>query len=70
MTISPALNGFLKGLLMVIVLGVADYLANAANLSPVLGSVVATLVAALASSIESHIKEQTGRGLLGVVHVR
>jgi hypothetical protein len=67
--ITPALNGFLKGLLMVVVLGVASFLEDKANLTGVVNPIVATLIAAIASSVESHIRATTGRGLLGAVRV-
>jgi len=69
MTLTPAQNGFIKGLGLVVVLSVASYFEDTAHLTGVLNPILATLVAALASSLESHIKDQTGRGLMGAVKV-
>jgi hypothetical protein len=49
---SPAVIGFLRGLATVVVFAVVGYVANAANLTPVLGGSVATIVAALALALE------------------
>lgn len=80
-TISPSLNGFLKGLFLVvcfsIVTAVAAFLENATNiialLGPTLGPIVAPVVGAFvtaeASALESYIKDQTGQGLFGAVRV-
>lgn len=67
--ISPALNGLLKGLLLVVILAVTSFFGDAAHLTPLVGNLIATLVAAVASAIESNIKDKTGNGLFGVVRV-
>ncbi|GAO38362.1 hypothetical protein SCH01S_14_00260 [Sphingomonas changbaiensis NBRC 104936] len=69
MTLTPAQNGFVKQLVLLVVLSVGSYLANAANLTPVMSFSVASVVSALASSLESYIKAQTGQGLFGAVQV-
>lgn len=69
-TISPALNGFLKGLLIVVVSAVAAYVGDVANLTPLVGASSATIIAAIVSALESKIKSETGNGLLGAVKVR
>lgn len=70
MTITPALNGFLKGLAIVIVTAATAFLADANNVAPIIGNSAALLVAAIASSMESHIRSHTGKGLMGVARVR
>ena len=69
MTLSPGIAGFLKGLMLVVVLAVVDYLANSANLG-FLSPAVATIVAGIASAIESSIKADTGKALFGAVSVK
>lgn len=69
MTLTPAQNGFLKQLVMVVIMAIVAFAANAANLSPVLGGTAALIISALASSIESHIKANTGNGLFGAVRI-
>lgn len=69
MTLNPAQNGFLKGLITVIVLAVASYLTDAGNLAPVVGVPVAAIAASLASALESHIRANTGKGLFGAATV-
>lgn len=69
-TISPALNGFLKGLLIVLVSAAAAYVGDVANLTPLVGASSATIIAAIVSALESKIRQETGQGLLGAVNVR
>lgn len=69
MTLTPAQNGFIKGLVIVLLTAATAFLADAANLTPIVGNTAALLVAALASSVESFIKDQTGKGLMGAVEV-
>lgn len=68
MTITPGLSGFLKGLLLVVILAVTSYLSDAANLTGI-APVIATLVVAVASAIESSIKANSGKALFGAVRV-
>lgn len=69
MTITPAINGFLKGLALVVIGAVVAFVSNAANLEGVVPSVLIPLVIALASALESSIKAKTGNGLFGAVRV-
>lgn len=70
MTLTPAQNGALKQLLMVLVLGVVAFLGDSAHLTPFMSAGLATIVSMLASSLESHIKAQTGNGLFGAATIR
>lgn len=69
MKTTPAFNGFLKGLAIVIVTAAVSYLAEAANVAPLIGNSAALAVAAIASAIESHIRSNTGHGLFGATKV-
>ncbi len=69
MTITPAVSGFLKGLLLVVIAAVVGFFSDAANLNGVLPPVLVTIVVALASAIESSIKASTGTALFGAVRV-
>ena len=60
MTLSPAIAGFIKGLLMVIVLAVVSYLGDSAHLSGILSPALATIAAGLFSAIESSLKASSG----------
>lgn len=68
-TITPAFNGFLKGLGVVLLMSALTYLADAANTAPLLGIGGAALLSGLASAIESHIRSHTGKGLFGATKV-
>jgi len=70
MTISPAWNGFLKGLLLVVVAAGASYLGDSAHLAPIMGGSAAEIVAGLVSAFESAVRASTGNGLLGLSKVR
>lgn len=70
MTLTAAQNGFLKQLLMVVVLAIGAYVADASHLTPVIGATAAVFVSALASSFESYVRDQTGKGLFGAARVR
>lgn len=67
-TISPALNGFLKGILIVVLAAVAAYASDVVHLG-FLSPGIAVIVASLASSAESYIKSISGQGLFGAVNV-
>lgn len=69
-TLTPAQNGLLKGLLIVVLAALASYFSDAANLTPLVGNSIATLVAMVASAVESHIRDKSGQGLFGAVGVR
>ena len=80
-TISVQLNGFLKGLLLVVVFavidGAAQYLGDVSHLvdllgpflGPILAPAIGTAVTGWASMIESDIKDKYGAGLFGAVRV-
>lgn len=72
MKINSATAGFIKGLLLVVVLAVSSFLADQANLSGVLNPVLATLVAAAFSALESHLKTASGgaTALFGAVKLK
>lgn len=72
MNLSPALAGFIKGVLMVVLFGVITYLEDANHLTGVVSPTVAAVVVALASSLESHLKAQSGgtTALFGAVRVK
>lgn len=69
MTLTPVQNGFLKGLAIVVLTAAVSFLGDAANLAPLIGNSAALIIAGLASSLESHIKDQTGKGLMGAVRI-
>lgn len=60
MKISPALAGFIKGVLGVVVIAIVSYLGDSSHLSGVLNLGAATIVAGLFSSLESYLKSQSG----------
>jgi len=60
MNMSPAVAGFIKGLLGVMVLVIVSYLADAANLTGLLNPTIATIVAGAFSALESSLKAQSG----------
>lgn len=72
MKISPSTAGFLKGLLIVVVLAVVSFLGDAAHLTGVLNPVLAALVAGVFSGIESKMKANTDgeTGLFGAVSIK
>lgn len=69
MKTTPAFNGFLKGLAIVILTAATAYFADANNVAPLIGNGAALMVAAVASAIESHIRSRTGNGLFGATKV-
>jgi len=70
MEISPALSGFLKGLMLVVFGAIAAYFSDATHLTGVFPPLVVSLVVAVASAVESSIKASTGAALFGAVKVR
>ncbi len=68
MTLTPAQNGFLKGIILAVLSAVTAYLADPAHLTIVSGG-AALIISALASSFESYLKDKTGNGLFGAVRV-
>lgn len=71
-TLSPAVAGLFKGLAIVIIFAVVQFLSNDANLTGVLSPVIASLVAAIASAVESQMKASSGNtaALMGAVKLR
>lgn len=69
--ISPALAGFIKGLMLTIVLAVVSFIGDANNLG-MLSPAVAALVASIASAIESSMKskDEGNTALFGAVSVK
>ncbi len=67
---SPALLGFLRGVLFAVVVAILTYLGDATNLSNLLNPTTASVVAALALAIEHSIEAKTGNALFGTVTVR
>lgn len=72
MKLTPALAGFLKGLLIVVVLSVVSFLGDSAHLTGIMSPVLATIVASLFSSIESSMKAKSGGNiaLFGAVTIK
>lgn len=70
MKLTPAQNGALKQLAMVVILAVVAWLANVAHLSPAIGVPAAVFVSMLASSLESYIKDYTDKGMFGAVTIK
>lgn len=68
MTLTPAQNGFIKGVGLAVLSAVVAYVSDPSHLT-FLSSGIALVVAGIASSFESHIKDQTGRGLMGAVKI-
>lgn len=69
MKTSTALNGFLKGLLIVLAAAGMSYIGDAANLAPLVGTTLATVIAGVVSALESEVRKETGRGLFGATKV-
>lgn len=57
---SPAIAGFLKGILGVVVIAIVSYFGDASHLSGIVNLGTATIVAGLFSSLESYLKSQSG----------
>ena len=66
---SPAVVGFLRGILSVVVFAVVGYVANATNLSPLVGGSLATVIAGIAVAIE-HAMSPSGTAMFGAVSAR
>lgn len=65
--LSPAVIGFLRGLMVAVIIGVLTFLANAANLHGIVPDSVASLIAMLALSFEHTIAAGTNTALFGSV---
>jgi hypothetical protein len=70
MQISPAQNGFLKGLGLAVLFAFLSYISDTSHLAPVVSGGVAMLITSLASSLESYLRDKHAVGLLGLVNVR
>ena len=72
MKITPAFAGFVKGLLIVVVLAVVSFMGDQANLTGIMSPVLATLVASIFSSVESSMKAKSGgnTALFGAVTIK
>ncbi len=60
MKLTPALAGFIKGLLGVVVIVVVSYLGDAAHFTGLLNPTLAALAAGLFSALESKLKADSG----------
>lgn len=69
MELSPAVNGFLKGLVVAVLGAAAAYLSDPAHLT-IFSGTLALIIAGIASAVESAIKDASGRGLFGATRVR
>lgn len=74
MTLSPAQLGLVRTLGTVILFSVLSavlgFLANAVNLTPLLGPTLAAVIAAVAGSLEQHFASQGNTALFGAVSKR
>lgn len=70
--VSPGVAGFLKGLVLVVVIAVLGFLSNATNLEFIANPAIVSLIVAVASAIESSMKAKTAgeKGLFGAVSIR
>lgn len=57
---TPGIAGFVKGVLGVVVIALASYLADASHLTGILSLGTATIIAGLFSGLESYLKSQSG----------
>lgn len=67
MDISPAWLGFIRGIGVVVIMAVLTYLANATNLTPVLGNSLAAIIASLALALENGMEGRTGKAGFGAL---
>lgn len=69
---TPAIAGFLKGIILVVVLSLSSFLASEANLQGIMNPVLATLIASIFSAIESHLKSKSNgtTALFGAVKLK
>lgn len=70
--ITPALAGFVKGLGTVVIFAVLSYLADANNLSALVGTGGAGLIATVVAQFETILKAKSNgeRGLFGSVAIK
>lgn len=71
MKVSPALAGFLKGLFLTVVIAIAGFFSDAANLEGIVQPALVALIASVASAIESSMKAKANgeKGLFGAVAI-
>lgn len=70
--LSPAVAGFLKGVLIAVVLAIVSYLGDSAHLGGIVSPSIAVLIASVASAIESSLKSSSGgtSALFGAVRLK
>lgn len=70
--ISPATAGFIKGLVMAVIVAVLAFLSDATNLSFISNPAIVALIVAVASSIESSMKAKSDgtKGIFGAVSIK
>lgn len=68
---TPAIAGFIKGVLGVVVIALVSYFGDASHLTGILSLGTATVVAGLFSSLESYLKARSGNttALFGAVKI-
>lgn len=64
---SPALLGAIRALLSVLIMAVATWLANSANLGGVVSPTIGTIVSMIALSVEHYMASGTQTALFGSV---
>lgn len=67
MKISPAWEGALRSLGILVLMSVLSWASVQANLSPLIGTTASAFVVMLAAAIENSIKSATGAALFGAV---
>ncbi len=67
---SPAILGFMRALLVAVVMAVVTYLANAANLNGVVSTSAAVIISGIALAIEHAMASSTGNALFGAVSTK
>ena len=69
---SPAVAGFVKGLGTVVIFAVLSYLADAQNLTPLVGVGGAGLIATIIAQLETVLKAKSDgtKGLFGTVTIK
>lgn len=65
--LSPAVKGFLKGLLGAVVFGIVSYAADASHLTALIGAPLSAVVAAAAVAWEHSHDTSTGATLFGAI---
>ncbi len=67
---SPALLGLIRGVGTAVIMAIATYLANAANLNGIVGAGTGAIIAGIALMVEHVIEGQTGNALFGAVRTK